>query len=896
MIRPFSILCSVVFTVLISSVSNNSLRAQDPLPAFDFTQIDTVSEWVQPHDCVLEPTPGIGLTIRITGSDPYFHGPPRNYPPGNLWLHLRIRSEVGGMGQVFYFQDTGATEENSVRFHVPRGDWTDVRIALPSLAQRTRLRIDPPGGRGICEVSSLTFSPRPSLAQPEWPAPALPTPSGQRLVLKSGSLSIEQDEEVWDAFRVLVDGQLMAIGHPSAIAGYMRSGKPQWFPLESRVSAKLSNSLGQSRIEIATTFTDPDGGRWSFQRTWEASNRPGGIECVTRISVDQDRDILFLPAFLLFPGVEGFGTNKVQGLFAGLEYLANEPSSSELDLIGAQARRQVTDHMKITFPLMALVENHRYLAWTWENQSELAALHDSPDRIFNSGGHVWGMVFPGSDPDRREVGSVLPYDGWKLSAGHILEIRGTLMGGHGQSIVPAVQEMVARRGLPPLPASPYSDNAFLQLTAHGWLDTDIRNDNQYRHAVGPTFPPQQAADAAVHQQWLSQRMGDDNLESAQLSARLRKSARAAIQGIPVGQLNYRQIGHIRHPLPALVLNGAAAIPAASSARGHALLKRFRPDGTIGYQATDGRPDFARTHWEDHANGLTAQIVCQALIEGLSSGDRSVIDAALDRLRQLHRYDNDVPRGAQTWEIALHTPDILASAHLVRAFVIGYELTGELEFLDAARYWAWTGVPFIYLDFSGPGSVGNYSTIAVLGATHWVAPNWMGLPVQWCGLVYADALLWLARHDPDGPWLTLVKGITIAGIQHVHPMDDEEGPGLLPDSFDLRVQSRNPVPINPGTLQALAQWMIDGKAGYDVRVFRNVGMICHAPGPIEVLGETARSLDLSIDGWPQGTYEVLLVGVPPNTQAHANGLTFFAKESRLVLSLDGKKPNHVRLDW
>jgi hypothetical protein len=64
------------------------------------------------------------------------------------------------------------------------------------------------------------------------------------------------------------------------------------------------------------------------------------------------------------------------------------------------------------------------------------------------------------------------------------------------------------------------------------------------------------------------------------------------------------------------------------------------------------------------------------------------------------------------------------------------------------------VPFVYLvnptAAQSSGAVGPYATIPVLGATNWQAPNWIGLPVEWCGLVYADSLARLARLAPKGP--------------------------------------------------------------------------------------------------------------------------------------------------
>jgi hypothetical protein len=50
---------------------------------------------------------------------------------------------------------------------------------------------------------------------------------------------------------------------------------------------------------------------------------------------------------------------------------------------------------------------------------------------------------------------------------------------------------------------------------------------------------------------------------------------------------------------------------------------------------------------------------------------------------------------------------------------------------------------------------------------------LGLPVQWCGLVYADALYRLVRDDPKGPWKQLADGITLSGIQQTWPAEDRD---------------------------------------------------------------------------------------------------------------------------
>ena len=123
------------------------------------------------------------------------------------------------------------------------------------------------------------------------------------------------------------------------------------------------------------------------------------------------------------------------------------------------------------------------------------------------------------------------------------------------------------------------------------------------------------------------------------------------------------------------------------------------------------------------------------------------------------------------------------------------MTGEKKYLAEARKWAFTGLPFVY--FWGNKPIMKYSTIAVYGATWWVCPNWMGLPVQWCGLVYADTLLDLSEFDKTIDWRKIAKGILIAGEQMQYP--DGERAGCYPDSLTLETQARNRVDLGPDHL-------------------------------------------------------------------------------------------------
>lgn len=865
------------------------------LPGFDLTRAGTVAEWHATHHVGPLEADAEGLKIRIVGHDPYINGPARDYPADTpLWLNLTIKSEVGGAGQVFYFRQT-PTEENSARFPVKAGDWQAVKVRLPALGSAFHLRIDPPGQSGACWIKSLTFEPRVVFEAPEWPTVEMVDPGSDALVLESGDLRLSHAPDRFNGFVIEVAGRRLASGNPRQLIGYEKDGGVRWVELASggqqpafvtlQPRTQLSDRWIGGSLSSRVTFTDPDGGTWEAEQIFKP-DVPGAIRVSVRLRPEPAREVLHLPVFTLFAGLGSFGTNKTQALLPGIEYLANEPGSSTADLNEPASWRQVPDMMKLTFPLMALAAEERWIGLTWSARPdpETGVFFDTPDRLFHSGGSVMGILFPSSDGMNREENSLIPYGPQRLRGS--LRWEGLILGGRGDSVVPAVQRYVELGPLPARPDIGMSATDYYRLAARGWLDSKGREGNRYRHAAWPGFNPAPAADAAVWMEWLAARVNDDALAEG-----LREAAKDAIALVPPGDRLRAQVGHIRPPLPPLVFGGVAESARQSAAQARALFRRFEPDGAVLYQASRDRPDYGRTHWAQDANGLTAQVVHTLLANAAFCGDADMIDEGVQRLRALDKFRDTVPRGAQTWEIPLHTPDILASAHLVDAYVLGYELTGEEPFLEQARYWAWTGVPFVYLTPPVAGPVGVYSTIAVLGATGWVAPVWIGLPVQWCGLVYADALRRLARHDDSGPWLELAEGIALTGIQHTHPADTPELAGLLPDSFALRGQSRDGPAINPATTLVPAIPALGEDVPYDLAVARRHGWRIHAPGPILNLEESDQGVSFRVDGWPEKPWHVLINGVKEPVEisldgrpATADQAEFHAQEGWVVLTL------------
>jgi hypothetical protein len=725
---------------------------------------------------------------------------------------------------------------------------------------------------------------------PQWPKLIAPTLSPKANSVDSKGLEVIPCPASPGAFQVRVTGEPMALGQSGPLIGYVAGGEVRWFDLATAASAKRTLKIQRNAVHLSLEGRDVDGALWNIQQQFSPGPIAGAINIRTEVTVDQDRSVAFLPLLLVFPGTGTFGATKGQGLFAGLEYLDDEPSSSEADVIGPASKRQVPDSLKLTFPLMAVHQNGRYVALTWETQADVSAVFDSPDRLFGSGAHVMGLIFPGSDGKNREEGSLLPRVSKVLHANQPLVLRATLLGGAGDSVVPAVEQYVALCGLPPLPRSNIDLQHYISLAAGGWLDSKIREGQLFRHAIaGNHFKPGRAADAAVWMDWLANQKCPPAL-----AARLQETATNALTSIPPQDLNVSGVGHVRYPLAALVYGHVAENAARAQQSGRAALGGFEPDGSVHYHPQAGGPDYAKTHSTNEANGLTSRAVADLLNAAAFCGDRDLLGAALARLHAMDKFRNGVPRGAQTWECPLHTPDILASAHLVHAYTLGYELTGDPEFLEQARYWAWTGVPFVYLVNPTAHPIGPYATIAVFGATSWRAPVWLGLPVQWCGLVYADALYRLVRHDPKGPWKQLADGITLSGIQQSWPPTDRGQQGLLPDSFVLRAQKRNGPAINPATVEACSTHLFNQPA-YDFWSFRKNGLRVHAPGAIKRAKEGIGRISFEVEPWTKAPCFVLVNGLTQEPRLTINGQRtdgsgrnqFLPKEGWLVLELKGK---------
>ena len=796
-----------------------------------------------------------GLVVKSVGEDPWIEGPEVDLPGGEVTrLRIRMKSNADTSGQLFYGR--AFSERQSIRFNIrDDGKWHDYKLVIRErLGGRTRFRLDPCAGRGDITIASIKVETIDKITAPLPVRPKRPIKTKNIVpTVESGSLAFHQCGKKWGDFILTVNGVEMAVGYSGGVLGILIEDEPEWLSLDREIAA-FGGSPAREQLKAVVVVEDSKGGKWEIERKIRPGKLDGTIVIDTRVRVDRNRDVIHVPWLTIFCGLGTFGERKDQGLLAGVEYLCDEPSSSDADIAKPKNIRRVPDAAKITFPLMAIAYEGSYIGVIWEPSDMVAAVFDSPDRIFNSGGHVMALSAPAVGELRFE-NEPFAHSPFRLEANKTLKAGAIVIGDKGKTVVPAVKQYVKLKGLPPLPRFEGGFNAAVNLLTHGWLDSAVNQDGLFRHAVwGERFGAGPAADAAMFIDWLA-----NNTSDTELRERLETAREKALGRLPAGEPFSRSIGHAHLPTAPFVFGRLGKFVQWRHSQAVRMLKNFDKNGVKLYRP--GKTDYSTTHFAKHANGFSGRDVATILEGAALSGDKELIRKTLLLLdKQTVLYADTVPRGAQTWEVPLHTPDILASAYMVKAYTLAFAISGKKEHLGQARYWAWTGVPFVYLCPVTGGEVGAYATTPVLGATNWKAPNWIGLPVQWCGLVYCSALHLLSEYDAKDFWAIIAKGITTTGLQMSWPVTDEKRQGLLPDFFHLREQSRDGPAINPGTVQAhLAELYGKGRI-YDVKKMRTRSWFVHAPCAISDIREEKYGVRFFVEGWGEKPCYLLISGV------------------------------------
>lgn len=750
-----------------------------PVAAWEFEGEDG---WKALHDVVVRPAGGT-LVVESLGDDPYLQGPPVRLP-GPLLVRLRWKSRGAGSGEIFWSTEKspGMSQDRSARFEMPHdGTWQVGEVLLDTAETITRLRLDPGNAPGRIEIdwirlSSLRYHPL-EIVRVAQEGAAL------RVTVRDHASAGKETDSAFPIHPSVpfprVPFAIRAEGAPDLrgeVVGFHPDVKRPWVPLRAGAAELLLDPngtgallrLGERIVGIVAPIVRGVEG-WRREGT---AFRSGPVRVSFSAAGPWFACTIESDREVEGPVVRALGALE-GGIFAGIEWLGpGERSSSTLDIETPEHVRYAPDPMKVTMPLMACSTDRGLVTFTW-NDPSLRPVFAAPN------------AFDGT-PDHR-----MALRGKKIEAAFRADAAG---------LDAAILETMKRRGgLPPLPEAPRSRKQAEDLYLAA-LRGPLRSPEAegWGHCAEPRWKRAPFCDHASTWWRLTGEIPD--LPGIQAGgAHVPNDAIFFVTGRVREWLDWRR-------------REAAGI-----------LREQREDGSFRY----GGP-YRRGHWEDTASGYCAEKAWRLLEFARWTGDAPALEGGVRALEFMKRFRD--PRGAQTWEIPLHTPDILGSAYLVWAYVRGFELTGRREYLDRARYWAVTGLPFVYQWGNRPTMA--YATIAVLGATNWKAPNWIGLPVQWCGGVYAYALTLLGSHDRTLDWKHLARGIWLAGERMMAP-EGHRYAGCLPDSFVLSSQARNGPFINPCAWYSLRK-VLDGELdGLSTAIAGDVRAV--APFPAEIRG-------------------------------------------------------------
>lgn len=889
------------FTVVLALLAINAF-CEVPVMAFDFRGGKDCGWTVNRHVHSSEATAEGFHVVSRDGYDPWAESPPiPNLPVGEydkFLLQVYVKSDSTSL-QLFYGEKFSADKSSRLNGTM-RNDWELRSTYIPPLRPGDRLRIDPPAGNSEMTLGYITITPIKTLYKPDF-IKANPV-SGGAHVLNSGDLTLRHGNS-WDDFVLEVAGQAFACGHDKPELVTILNGKPQAIQL-AKESSKISGD--EKTLTVVTTFKDDEGGAWTATRIFKAT-RPGTLEVTTSFRCDKTRDMAHVPWTTLFPGAGSFGSSKSQALFPGVEYLVDEPSSDIKDVTPLKANRVMVSEYKICFPMMAISANRRWLSIAWDYGKFPATVFDSPDRLFNSGGHLFALWSPGTQEERLENDfNVHKSIKWEANAVQSFTTR-VSAGSGDDTMASAIDIFASSATMPELPVFQGGFQGALELLARGWLDSVSYENKMWRHAWVPMAGkrlPIFAGDPIVHMDYIAKKTSNPAL-AARIKARIDEVVPELLKSNRVSA----SVSHDFHGLySSLYFNGTKTWLDANVRYAKQRLASFTPEGARPYMQLDPtKYDFGKTHWTNHANGYTAEALKGVGRIAVATGNAELRKLYLEALdKSLELYKDDVPRGAQVWEIPLHSPDILGAAHMLRNCLNGYRLSGNPKYLKHAEYWALTGIPFVYLQTPLPkvNPDGAYATIAVLGATSYDGTFWVGLPVQWCGCVYRNSLYQYIEHVQEPRrkafWKRLADGITLTGLRITNQEGDgydQKLWGLLPDAYGLHMRSKSPPSINPGTLQLTLPEAYSEQPIADKQVVEP-GVIAHALGGIEVLPSTKTdAYAIELDLWPEKPTDVVISGVDAAPKSilwrgQAINAEWIENHKVLVATLEGKG----KLEW
>jgi len=580
-----------------------------------------------------------------------------------------------------------------------------------------------------------------------------------------------------------------AWGAPSALRVFAKVGG-DWVPIASSapVAEAVVNVEGGSPKTVSLVPQDitpnPEGMRVIVQGTLGLTARGtvefrlngNRLEMTGRITATTDSHLYRFRFPDLRIGDGSFGSAKDEALFPGLEYLIGDERSSDTRYVSPPAHLRFSpDPLKVTVPLMAVRWRGLLVSMEWDPQAGWSGVLRAPNPLFASpnfleqgANHRFALGAP-AIPRWADENSEVAREPFRLLKGTSVLLSASLVvRADATDVAEAVDQYLQRVGMTYPPAPMRNDLASIPLTVQGLLNAYDGTQRRWLHTnTGPTeYDPL----VALGLWTLGHRLFPEDLRRQRSLEQVREAVSARLPEQIGWELAF-YIGRFPETLKALSDEVAR------------LRQSQRPNGSWEWQPQTprhnqlGKAGDTASGW----SALKAVPVGQYALLTLDGASReSLLRTARFLLNQRR------PEGAQTWELPLYVPDLLAVPHAIQVLLDAYILTGDEAYLKGARLWALRGVPFVYTWSLTDRPIMRGATIPAFGATWLNQQPWFGIAVQWNGLVYARALYRLAELDTTHDWKRLADTITLCAVQMQEWVSDRSArwEGFYPDAFSI----------------------------------------------------------------------------------------------------------------
>ena len=413
-----------IIAVVAFAAANLALAQEQAYTIADFTK---PHKWGNPHHVANVASSEKGLSFAIDGEDPWFFGPAIEIPavpaePRRLSFTMTCAPTSRANSWQLFFAPSGRpfTEKMSCRLY-PVGNPPYTRFAtrgaVPfSLKGPCHFRLDPPpGSNETFTVKNLTMKWRKSLwSYAPQKVPPLVIPASTPLVLKDKGWELRHDPDRIGAFRFISRGKTVENLPEEPFVYVDKSGKVRTLDW---ANVKMTAVLDGGSLSTEAQAIDADGRRWWIRRHFMTDKKNDALVVLTRIEAETPKDsdepakALHVPALTLFVDRASNG-HKHQAMLAGVEYLDDEPSSNTKEIRTHEHNRLIPAEYRLSAPMAVFTKEGSWFAALWmeiekikkagAGPSQCAAVFDTPDRLFKSGGHLLAFWAPAVGPARGE--------------------------------------------------------------------------------------------------------------------------------------------------------------------------------------------------------------------------------------------------------------------------------------------------------------------------------------------------------------------------------------------------------------------------------------------------------------------------------------------------------------